>query len=150
MRTSAVTHSTKEVAGHILAASHILATEEAARHILALHWIRPFISGLPQINSSFLFSYCVSFSVFGRVSGGTTMTLTVSECELMRLKFRLNHYWHCLSGVVKVAYFSIWQIFTRFEWIACVLCNFYSLLVIDDFRRLNTTTCLPTCSTSGK
>ena len=35
MRTSAVSHSTEEVAGHILAASHILATEEAARHIHA-------------------------------------------------------------------------------------------------------------------
>ena len=36
MRTSAVSHSTEEIAGHILAASHILATEEAARHILAV------------------------------------------------------------------------------------------------------------------
>ena len=31
-----MSHSTEEVAGHILAASHILATEEAARHILAV------------------------------------------------------------------------------------------------------------------
>ena len=36
MRTSAVAHSTVEVAAHILATSHLLATEEAARHILAV------------------------------------------------------------------------------------------------------------------
>ena len=29
-----MSHSTKEVAGHILAASHILAKEQLARHIL--------------------------------------------------------------------------------------------------------------------
>ena len=36
MRNSAVSHSTEEIAGHVLAAGHILATEEAARHILAV------------------------------------------------------------------------------------------------------------------